>query len=56
MKKPSIASQKFFDILKQQYRFNRNFVNGIGGESILNKQKQTEKGSKPQSEGKLKGT
>ena len=53
-KKSSIASQKFFDILKQQYRFNRSFINGIG-EGILNKQKQTGTGSKNPNESRNKG-
>jgi len=53
-KKSSIASQKFFDILKQQYRLNRSFINGIG-EGILNKQKQTGSGNKSSNDLKSKG-
>lgn len=58
-KKSSAASQKFFDILKQQYRFNRSFMNNLG-EGILTKQKQQSTtgltlGPKTPSEGKTKG-
>ena len=58
-KKSSAASQKFFDILKQQYRFNRSFMNNLG-EGVLTKQKQQPNtglsiGPRTPNDGKTKG-
>lgn len=52
--KKNPGNQKFFDVLKQQYRYNRTFMGGIG-EGILSKNKtQTGVPLKSQPEGKSK--